>query len=487
MPFDPMEASISELQAAMTSGKLSSVDLVAYYSERIARLDRSGPELNAVRIINPDAQANAAALDAERKQTGPRSLLHGIPVLVKDNYETNNMSTTAGAKLLENLFTQRDSEAVHRLRNAGAVILGKTNMHEFAYGITTAGSLFGQTRNPYDINRNAGGSSGGTGAAIAANLAAVGMGSDTCGSIRIPASHNNLVGLRGTQGLSSRFGIVPLSSTQDIGGPLARSTADLAIVLDATVGVDDKDEQTQLAAGNIPASYFAALDANALQGATLGYVTNVFTSSINPQSTAVRQAFDAAMVELQGLGVNIVKLDIEELNDLLAGDLNGFRVLIEDFKWDIGDYLSQFHDAPVNSLEQIIAAGSYHPSIQPSLEISAATQQRRSPEYVAALGQHLELRILLEQTLVLQQLDALVYPSIGAEPLPLGEYDQPGSNCRMSAKSGLPAISVPAGFTAQGLPVGMELLGRAWSEQQLLNLAHSYEQHTSKRVPPDLP
>lgn len=487
MPFDPMEASISELQAAMTSGKLNAVDLVNYYSDRIARLDRGGPELNAIRIINPDALADAAALDAERKDNGPRGLLHGIPILVKDNYETENMSTTAGAKLLENLYTGRDSEAVHRLRNAGAVILGKTNMHEFAYGITTAGSLFGQTRNPYDNQRNAGGSSGGTGAAVAANFAAAGMGSDTCGSIRIPASHNNLVGLRGTQGLSSRFGIVPLSSTQDIGGPLARSTADLAIVLDATVGVDDKDAQTTVAAGHIPQSYFADLDATAMQGATLGYVTNVFTSSVNPQSAAVRQAFDAAMEELQGLGVTIVKLDIEELNDLLAGDLNGFRVLIEDFKWDIGDYLTQFPDAPAKSLDDIIAAGSYHPSVLPSLQISAATQQRQSPEYLAALGQHLELRILLEQTLILQKLDALVYPSIGAEPLPLGEYDQPGSNCRMSSKSGLPAISVPAGFTTQGLPVGMELLGRAWSEQQLLNLAHSYEQLVGKRTPPDLP
>lgn len=487
MPFDPLEASIHELQTAMAEGALTAVDLVNYYAERIDRLDRNGPALNAIRIINPDALTDAAALDAERKEKGPRGLLHGIPILVKDNYETANMSTTAGAKLLENLHTGRDSEAVHRLRQAGAVILGKTNMHEYAYGITTAGSLFGQTRNPYDTQRNAGGSSGGTGAAVAANFAAAGMGSDTCGSIRIPASHNNLVGLRGTQGLSSRFGIVPLSSTHDIGGPLARSAADLAIVLDATVGVDEKDAQTKVAAGHIPKSYVTGLDATAMRGATLGYVTNVFTSSLNPQSAAVRQAFDAAMEELQGLGVTIVKLDIEELNDLLAGDLNGFRVLIEDFKWDIGDYLAQFPDAPAKSLEAIIADGTYHPSILPSLEISAATQSRQGPEYMAALGRHLELRILLEQTLLLQGLDALVYPSIGAEPLPLGEYDQPGSNCRMSAKSGLPAISVPAGFTNQGLPVGMELLGRAWSEQQLLNLAHSYEQLTSKRTPPDLP
>lgn len=487
MPFDPFEASISELQQALSDGQLNSVELVQFYTDRINRIDRAGPALNAVRIINPDAASDAAALDAERKQSGPRSLLHGIPVLVKDNYETSNMSTTAGAKVLENLQTQRDSEAVHRLREAGAVILGKTNMHEYAAGITTAGSLFGQTRNPYDPARNAGGSSGGTGAAVAANFAAIGMGSDTCGSIRIPASHNNLVGLRGTQGLSSRFGIVPLSSTQDIGGPLARSTADLAIVLDATVGVDSKDAQTQVAEGKIPQSYYANLDPNALQGATFGYVTNVFSSATNPHSAAVRQAFDGAMEELQGLGVEVVKLDIEELNDLLAGELNGFRILIEDFKWDIEDYLGQFPQAPVKSLQDILEDGSYHASIRPSLELSAKTMERRSPEYQIELERHQQLRTLLEQTLAMQRLDALVYPTIGAEPLTLGEHDQPGSNCRMSAKSGLPAISIPAGFTTQGLPVGMELLGRAWGEQELLNLAHSYELVAGKRQAPDLP
>ena len=204
-------------------------------------------------------KAKLPKLDDERKQHPSDSLLHGIPVLVKDNYETRGMSTTAGSKLFENHAPDRDAFLVQRLKQAGALILGKTNMHEFAYGITTVGSGFGATRNPYDPSRNPGGSSGGTGAAIAANFAAVGMGSDTCGSIRIPAAHNNLVGLRGTQGLSSRAGIVPLSHSQDIGGPLARSVQDLAIVLDATVGEDPQDSQTASSRGNVPASYLAAL------------------------------------------------------------------------------------------------------------------------------------------------------------------------------------------------------------------------------------
>ena len=195
-----------------------------------------------------------------------RGPLHGIPVLVKDNYETIEMPTTAGSIALAGFHPARDAFMVRKLKDAGAVILGKTNMHELAAGITTVGSRFGQTRNPYDLDRNPGGSSGGTGAAIAANFAVAGMGSDTCGSIRNPASHNNLVGLRGTQGLSSRTGIVPLSSTQDIGGPIARSMTDLAMMLDATMGADPADPQTAVAAGHIPPSYRALLSGDAAQG-----------------------------------------------------------------------------------------------------------------------------------------------------------------------------------------------------------------------------
>ena len=203
-------------------------------------------------LVNPDARAAADALDAERKAGRVRGPLHGVPILVKDNYETIEMPTSAGSIALAGFHPRRDAFLVARLKTAGMVILGKTNMHELAAGITTVGSRFGQTRNPYDLDRNPGGSSGGTGAAVAANLAAAGMGSDTCGSIRNPASQNNLVGLRGTQGLSSRTGIVPLSATQDIGGPIARSIADLALLLEATVGVDEADAGTKAAAGRIP-------------------------------------------------------------------------------------------------------------------------------------------------------------------------------------------------------------------------------------------
>ena len=239
--FDVWEKSVTELAAALESGTATSQDLVAQYLARIEAYDQQGPMLNAVVTVNPDAMAVAASLDAERATGSVRGPLHGIPVVVKDNYDTGDMPTTAGAIALATSIPPDDAFQARKLRDAGAIILAKTNMHELAYGLTTVSSFGGQTRNPYDPTRNPGGSSGGTGAAIAASFAAVGMGSDTCGSIRIPSSHQSLVGLRGTRGLSSRDGIIPLSSTQDIGGPLARSVEDLAITLDATVGFDPAD------------------------------------------------------------------------------------------------------------------------------------------------------------------------------------------------------------------------------------------------------
>ena len=230
--FRLLEATIPQLQAALTGGTVTSHDLVAMYLARINAYDQSGAALNAISVTNGNALTEADARDGERRAGGQRGPLHGIPVIVKDNYDTADLQTAAGSRSLAGWVPPDDAFLVKKLRDAGAVIIAKSNMHEFAYGITTLGSLFGQTRNPYALDRNPGGSSGGTGAAIAANFAAIGMGSDTCGSIRIPASHNSLVGLRGTQGLASRSGIIPLSSTQDIGGPIARTVADLAIVLD---------------------------------------------------------------------------------------------------------------------------------------------------------------------------------------------------------------------------------------------------------------
>ena len=253
--FEFMEATIPQLQAALSTGTITSRDLVAAYLARIEAYDKRGPALNAISVVNTRALDEAAAMDAERDAGKWRGPLHGIPIIVKDNYETAGMQTANGSLSMAGFVPPDDGTLVRKLRAAGAIIIAKSNMHEFARGITTVGSLFGATRNPYALDRNPGGSSGGTAAAIAANFAAVGMGSDTCGSIRIPAFHNSLVGIRGTQGLESRAGIIPLSSTQDMGGPIGRSVTDIAIVLDAIVGYDPLDAQTAASVGNVPKNY----------------------------------------------------------------------------------------------------------------------------------------------------------------------------------------------------------------------------------------
>ncbi len=259
--FEVHERSILELQAAQAEGRVTSRGLVDAYLARIAAYDQSGPRLNAIVVLNPRARDEAEALDRERARTGPRGPLHGIPVLVKDNYDTVDMPTSGGALGLATMQPAVDAFQVKRLRAAGAVILGKTTMHELAAGIVTISSLTGQTRNPYDLMRVPGGSSGGTGAGVAASFAAAGMGSDTCGSIRIPAANQNLVGLRPTRGLSSRTGVIPLSGTQDEAGPLARTVTDLAIMLDATVGADPDDAITAEGVGHVPRSYRDTLTA----------------------------------------------------------------------------------------------------------------------------------------------------------------------------------------------------------------------------------
>ena len=296
--FDVMEKTIAELAAAMNSGEVTSRELVELYLARIDAYDQRGPALNAMITLNPNARAVAAALDAERATRGARGPLHGVPVIVKDNFDTGDMPTTAGVIALAASVPPDDAFQVRKLKEAGAIILGKTNMHELAHGGTTISSFGGQTRNPYDPARNPGGSSGGTGAAVAASFAAMGMGSDTCGSIRNPSAHQALVGLRGTHGLSSRDGIIPISHTQDFGGPLTRSVEDLAIVLDATVGPDPADESTKVSEGNIPESYTEFLDKSGLQGARLGILEELMgesgTDGRNSADQPVRDVIEAA-------------------------------------------------------------------------------------------------------------------------------------------------------------------------------------------------
>jgi amidase len=408
--------------------------------------------------------------------------LHGIPIIVKDNYDTTDLQTAAGSRALAGWVPPDDAFLVTKLREAGAIIIAKSNMHEFAYGITTLGSLFGQTRNPYALDRNPGGSSGGTGAAIAANFAAAGMGSDTCGSIRIPASHNSLVGIRGTQGLASRSGIIPLSSTQDIGGPIARTVTDAAIMLDAIVGYDPTDPLTAASVGNTPKSYTDFLQLAGLHGTRIGLLTTLLGT--DPADAEVASVVRGAVNEMNGQGVEVVYVTIPDLADLLTDRANGFLVLRQDFKFDLNAYLAARPSAPVRTLEEVLASGKFHPAVETNLRNSQAVESRETQEYFAHIVKRNVLREAIQKAMVDNRVEALAYPTIRRKANVIGEM-QMGSNCHLSANSGLPAIVVPGGFTPDGLPVGLELLGRAWSEPQLIKFAYAYEQATRHRRPPD--
>ncbi len=475
--FDVMEKTIEELQRAMTAREVTSRQLVDAYLARSDAYDKQGPTLNAIAALNPRARDAADALDAERAGGKVRGPLHGIPVLVKDNYETVEMPTAAGSIALATSHPARDAFLVQRLKAAGAVVLGKTNMHELAAGITTVGSGFGQTRNPYDLDRAPGGSSGGTGVAVAANFAAAAMGSDTCGSIRLPASANNLVGLRGTQGLSSRSGIVPLSSTQDIGGPLARTVADLAILLDATVGPDPADASTAASAGKIPASFRAGLRADALKGARLGVVRSLFGTA--PEDQEVTGILQKALEALKAAGAEVSDVVIPGLDDLLRDS----SMINSDFKFDLADYLATVPDAPVKSLGEILDRGLYHVALEGGFRTRNAVVSRESDASRRARIKRVAIRQAAEAVLAEHRLTALVYPTMRRKPARIVE-PQTGSSCSVSSHSGLPALSVPAGFSADGLPIGIELLGGGFSEQDLLSLGLGIEQALKTRRAP---
>jgi len=477
--FDVVEATILQLQAALTSGTVSSRELVQMYLARIEAYDQQGPALNAISAVNANALAEADARDAERQSGQVRGPLHGIPVIVKDNYETNDMQTAAGSILLKDWIPPSDATTVTKLREAGAIIIAKTNMHEWAWSWETYGSLFGQTHNPYALDRVPGGSSGGTGAAVAAGFAAVGLGSDTCGSIRVPAANNSLVGLRPTQGLVSQAGIVPLAHTQDTGGPLGRSVADVAIVMDAIAGYDPADAATAESLGHVPSSYAGFLQANGLRGARVGVLTDLLVR--DPEDEEVAAIVRGAAEEMRANGAEVVEVTIPGLVDLTASAYSS--VIRDEFKHDLDRYLGSRPTAPVQSLAEIVESGQFHPGVEPILRATLGVDID-TKEYYQKLSRRAEVRQAALVAMAENRLDALLYPTVRRKATLIGAGSQAGVNCSLSAHSGLPAITVPAGFTEDGVPVGVELLGPAWSEGVLIRLAYAYEQAAHHRRPP---
>jgi Asp-tRNA(Asn)/Glu-tRNA(Gln) amidotransferase A subunit family amidase len=471
------EASITELQRALAQGKVSSVALVDAYLARIAAYDHAGPALNAIVRLNPSARADAAALDAERKAGHVRGPLHGIPVILKDNYSTRGLVTSAGTIALASLETPDDAFQVKKLREAGAVILGKSNMHELASGITTISSIGGQTCNPYDPDRSPGGSSGGSGAAVAASYAAIAWGSDTCGSIRIPSAVHNLFGLRPTKGLSSIAGIVPLSHSQDVGGPIARTVMDLAIGLDATVGADPADSATQLLEGRQLLHFVDALDTLALRGKRLGVLVAHFGTEADDQEGT--RVVRAALEKMKARGAEVIDVTIPGLDAVI----NAAGVIDYEFKPDLMDFLAKIPGAPVKSLGEILDKGLVHTALDEPLHRRESRGTRDSEAYRVALRQRTAARDLVVSFLDANKLDAIVYPTVRRKAAIIGE-PQRGANCQLSAVTGLPALSAPAGFTPDGMPIGLELLGRPLDDARLVAMAYDYEQAVHPRQPP---
>jgi Asp-tRNA(Asn)/Glu-tRNA(Gln) amidotransferase A subunit family amidase len=477
--FEVAEASIVDLQAALAAGTTTSRQLVSAYLARIAAYDQGGPRLNSIITLNGAALAEADALDRERAATGPRGPLHGIPILVKDNYDTADMPTSGGTLALATLRPVADAFQVARLRAAGAIILGKTTLHELAAGVITVSSLSGASRNPYDPARSPGGSSGGTGAAVAASFAAAGMGSDTCGSIRIPSAYQNLFGLRTTRGLSSRSGVIPLSETQDVAGPLARSVTDLAIMLDATVGEDPHDASTRGAGAQVPASYRDSLRPGALQGARVGVLRTLFANT--PEDGEGQAVVDRALATLRAEGAVLIDVEMPGLVDLLADA----AVIPFEFKEDFAAYLARQPKPPLADLDAILAAGLHHDLLDTRFRERNIDGGRAAPGYQAALAARARAKAATEALLAEQTLDALLYPTVLLRP-PLigGDNVANPNNCRLSPSTGLPALAIPAGFSPRGLPFGIELLGPAFSEPRLLALAYGWEAAARPRQAP---
>jgi amidase len=492
-PFEFDEVTIAALQSGIASGKYTARSIAEKYLARIEAIDRHGPAVNSVIELNPDALAVADALDRERRAKGPRGPLHGIPVLIKDNIATRDqMQTTAGSLALVGSVPPQDAFVAKKLRAAGAVILGKTNLSEWANirsSHSTSGwsGRGGQTHNPYVLDRNPCGSSSGSGAAVAANLCALAIGTETDGSIVCPANANGIVGIKPTLGLVSRSGIIPIAHSQDTAGPMARTVTDAAILLGALVGIDGDDAATPASRGKGLADYTTFLDAKGLAGARLGVVRKLFGFH-----DAVDKLMSGAIDELQRQGATVVDpADITTLDQL---DGTEDQVLLTELKADLNRYLAQLGDAaPVHTLHDIIEFNEQHheqemPFFGQDLFLKA--QEKGSlygKEYLDALDKSKNL--MREQGIdaVMDQfkLDALVAPT-GA-PAWLtdhidGDHDLGGSSTP-AAVAGYPHISVPMGFV-YGLPVGISFFGRAWSEPTLLKLAFAFEQASQHRRPP---
>jgi len=483
--FTLESATVESINAAFDAGTLTSEELVGLYLARIAAYENEGPNINAFINVHPDPLGVARALDEERRATGPRSPLHGIPVVLKDNYNTSDLPTTAGSIGLKDLRPAREAFVVERLRAGGAIILGKTNLTELIAGSLDS-PLGGRTSNPWDLTRTPGQSSAGTGAALAANFALLGFGTDNGQSIRSPASAGGIVGLKNTVGLISCAGVMPSSLSHNSCGPMTRNVADMAYLLDAVAAFDPRDFMTRLALGEIPETYTAFLDDTALEGARFGAVFEF--KGDGPEHAEVNRVFDEAMTRMEGLGATVVPVRIPWMNEYRGVGTDIYEA------WDLFEiWFSELGpDAEFNDFQSFLDRGTYGEELLPR------THERREhakPEHLAAYEANLlkmhELRKRLVEFMDEHSLDALVYP---LQSILVAEHGKPNAqrNGFLASMGMLPGLNIPAGYSRPtdtapaGVPVGMDFLGRPFDEGRLLGLAFAWEQKGLDRHWPSL-
>ena len=484
-PFQFQEATVSSVHAALESGALTCTQLTRLYLDRIEAYNLKGPALRAIITVNPKAMEIAGGMDrayaANRAGAGP---LHCIPVILKDNFNTFDMPTTGGNVSMKDSMAPADAFTVDRIRKAGALILAKANLQEFARGGMSVSSLGGQVLNPYDLTRTPGGSSGGTGVAIAANFGVLGTGSDTGQSIRSPASANNLVGIRPTRGLVSRAGVIPNSLTQDEIGPITRTVTDAALLLDVMAGYDPGDPITAFSNGRIPKTYTHMLDRNALKGARIGVMTNMFGTAERHQE--VNKVMEGVIANMESLGATIVRFALPEYDKLapiVSTSAYEARTVMDSYFATLGP------KAPVRTFADLVAAGKS--AVQKTLATElAVVDGMNSQAYKDRTLNRDRLKLAVGKTMADLRLDAILYPLQKILVAQIKDADQLERNGTLSNGTGFPAVTFPGGFSSPsaaapiGVPVGAELLSWDYSEARLLGYAYAYEQAFKPRKPP---
>ncbi len=485
--FRVEETTIAQVQAAFRARTLTCRALVQAYFDRIAAFDKSGPAINAIVTLNPAALTIADSLDARYAASGPVGPLHCIPMIVKDNFETMDMQTSAGSLALEGWKPPQNATMVNRIRAAGAIVLAKSNLAEWAFTPyeTVSSILPGYTRNPYALDRVTAGSSGGTAAAIAASFGVVGLGTDTGNSIRGPSAHQALVGIRSTMGLTSRAGVVPLNAVADVAGPMARTLADAVAVFDVVAGSDPDDPVTAPADGKRERDYRSALVPGALKGARIGILRQAYERAT--LDSEVNAVFLRAVAALKAQGAVIVDPSRVDSLDVIQrrqqGGCNRFKSDLERY------FAARGPNAPVKSVDDVLRSRKFHPTVEQRLRDAA--QATETPEQSAGCNSREKvreaLRVAVLQMMNTLKLDALVYPTWSNPPRLIGDLNTPhGDNSQLfSPSTGFPAITVPMGYTRDNtLPAGMTFFGRPWSEATLIKLAYGYEQSTKHRRAP---